>query len=263
MNYLPSRFALAALCLALVTPALAPAQESANDPPKIDPDAMSALRKMGDYLRTLDQFQVSAAITSEEVLEDSQKVQIAKQIDLVADRPSRVRVQVKSDKHERLLVFDGNSFTLFAPRMKYYATVAAPANIADLAKRLEDNHGIELPLVDLFRWGTADAQLAAITAAKDLGPSQCAGVTCQHYAFRQPGLDWEIWIQNGEFPLPRRLVLTTRTDEARPQYTAAYTWNLAPSFDDQAFVFVPPQDSKKIPLADFTAKASVRTNGRD
>jgi hypothetical protein len=77
------------------------------------------------------------------------------------------------------------------------------------------------------------------------------GVSCGHYAYRQEGLDWQVWIQLGDFPLPRRLVLTTMTDEARPQYTATYTWNLAPSFNDATFTFVPPPGAHKVVLAEI------------
>jgi hypothetical protein len=43
--------------------------------------------------------------------------------------------------------------------------------------------------------------------------------TCEHYAFRQEGLDWQIWIQ-GDYPLPRKFVIRTLTDDARPQHTS-------------------------------------------
>jgi hypothetical protein len=56
-------------------------------------------------------------------------------------------------------------------------------------------------------------------------------------------------VQQGEFPLPRRLVLTTTSDVARPQFAATYTWDLAPSFGDGAFVFVPPADAHPITIA--------------
>jgi hypothetical protein len=261
MNYT----AAAALCAALWAPSGLMGQQPASpsSDPKLDPDAISALRKMGDYLRTLDQFQVTGAITTDEVLVDSQKVQMAKHVDLIVDRPNRLRMQVKSDKHERLFLYDGNSFTMFAPRMKYYATIEAPANIAELAKLLEDKHDIELPFVDLFRWGTSDSRIAEIKAAKFIGSSECEGVTCEHYAFRMDGLDWEIWIQNGDYPLPHKIVLTTLTDQARPQYAATYKWNLAPSFNEQAFVFVAPPDAKKITLADLTLKPSLGTSSKD
>jgi len=74
------------------------------------------------------------------------------------------------------------------------------------------------------------------------------GTTCEQHAFRQRGLDWQIWIQRGDYPLPRKVVLTTTTDEARPEYTAVYTWNLAPSYDASAFTFFPPSGAHRITI---------------
>ena len=67
----------------------------------------------------------------------------------------------------------------------------------------------------------------------------------------------QIWIQQGDYPLPRKLVLSTLTDEARPQHTSVYTWNLAPSFDDAAFVFDPPSGAQKIVFAELDTTAGA------
>ncbi len=45
------------------------------------------------------------------------------------------------------------------------------------------------------------------------------------------------------------------SDEARPQHTAVYTWNLAPSFNDAAFTFDPPKDAQKIVFAETSASS--------
>ncbi|HEX6039635.1 DUF2092 domain-containing protein [Longimicrobium sp.] len=242
--------ALAAVAAAWQPPAPARAQ--------VDTAAMNALARMGTYLNSLTTFQVRAEITREEVLADGQKVQLASSADLVADQPRRLRVNVSDDRQQRLLLYDGRSFTLFAPRLNFYATTAAPGSIQDLARQLEDRHGVELPLVDLFRWGTPEARVAEITSAMVVGPAEVGGVTCEQYAFRQAGLDWQVWIQKGEFPLPCRLVLTTLTDEARPQHATTYTWNLAPSFNDAAFAFVPPADARQITFAEVAAERASR-----
>lgn len=224
----------------------------------IDAEAMNALKDMGAYLRTLTTFQVHAVITSEDVLLDGQKVQMASVADLLARRPDRLRIEVKRDNQRRLFFYDGSRFTLYAPLAGYYATVPAPPNIGALADRLESAYGIDLPFIDLFRWGSSDssaqAMTDAITGAVDIGPSVVEGVTCEQYAFRQAGLDWQVWIQDGDYPLPLKLVLTTLTDDARPQYASLYTWNLAPSFDDEAFTFVAPKDAKPISFSTVTIK---------
>jgi hypothetical protein len=236
-------------------PALVHAQATAPD---VEPGAVAALEKMGAYLRTLNAFQVRAATTREDVLDDGEKVEFSSVTDVLVQRPDRFRVEVDGDRQTRLYLYDGKTFTLFARRVGYYATVPAPPTIAELADRLDDRYGIEVPLSDLFRWGGPKASTKEITAGSDIGPSVVEGTTCEHYVFRQAGADWQVWIQNGSFPLPRKLVITTTTDDARPQYSAVYTWNLAPSFNDAAFTFDPPDDAKRIVFAEDAPSGAVK-----
>lgn len=239
----------AAMALALAGAGLA-GVPAAGQEVVMDTAAINALDRMGRYLNGVREMEVNATITMEHVLEDGQKIQNSATADLVAVRPNQLRLAVNGDRHQRLFLYDGKTFVLWAPTLRYYASAPAPESIILLADTLEERFNIELPLVDLFRWGTPQAPLSDIRVARDLGPAAVGGVTCQHYAFRQDGLDWEVWIQKGEHPLPRRLVLNTLDDDARPQYTATYTWNLAPSYNNDSFTFVAPSDARAIAWTD-------------
>jgi hypothetical protein len=243
---------LAATMVAAAVPAHAQTAK-----PVLDSGAMSALQSMGAYLRTLKTFQVEAVTTNEDVLEDGLKTQYAGKVSILAQMPGRLRADVSNERVDRMYLYDGKTFTLFAKRLNYYATVPAPATLGQLADKLDENYGISVPLSDLFRWGTPGWSTEGITAARDLGPSDVEGTTCQHYAFRQDEIDWQIWIQKGDNALPRKLVITTKTDEARPQTSAVYTWNLAPSFNDAAFTFDPPAGTGKVVLAEIKAAAAA------
>jgi hypothetical protein len=229
-----------------------PAQQKSD---LIAPEAMEALDHMGAYLRTLKEFQVQAVITSEDVLTDGQKLQYGSTTNILAQLPSKLRVAVEGEQKSRLFLYDGQAFTLFARRAGFYATVPAPDTIAKLIDVVNDKYDIDIPLLDLFLWGGPRASANEITAADDYGPGVVEDITCEHYAFRQPGLDWQVWIQSGDHPLPRKLVLTTTTDEARPEHTSVLTWNLAPSYSADAFVFDPPSDAHKIVFAEDTISA--------
>ena len=244
MNKVP-KIVVALLASLFVTTAFAQPDE-----PVIDPGAIAALEKMGGYLRTLQAFRVQVITTNDTVLEDGQKIQHEGSADILANVPKGLRIHTDNDRHERLFLYDGKAFTLWGQRMDYYATIDAPDTIGKLADMLEDKYGMDLPEIDLFRWGTAKMDTAAIIGAINVGPAVINGTTCQHYAFRQDDIDWQIWIQKGDYPLPRKVVITTKTDDARPQHTAEYQWDLAPSFNDAAFTFNPPKGALRVVLED-------------
>jgi hypothetical protein len=214
-----------------------------------DPEAIKALEGMSNYLRTLKAFQVRSETSREEVLDSGQNVDFGGTVDMIVDRPNRLRAEVTSDKQHRMYFDDGKTFSVWARRVNYYATIPAPPTLRELADKLSDQYDLELPLADLFYWGDRKST-GDVVGAIDVGASQVDGMTCEHYAFRQEGVDWQVWIQQGDYPLPRKLVITTTTDPARPKFTSVMTWNLAPSFNDAAFTFVPPKDAKRIMLAE-------------
>jgi hypothetical protein len=234
------------------------AKPEANEAANIDREAVDAVKRMGAYLRSLKSFQVIADATHDDVLEDGLIVQTNSKVDLLAAAPNRLRVEVTADDKHRLYLYDGKNFTVWARIVNYYATVPAPPTAAELFKKVEEKYNIQLPLIDLFKWGTSEDDISKIKTAIDVGPATVEGVTCEHYAFHQEGVDWQIWIQLGQFPLPRRLVITTLTDEARPQHSDTLNWNLAPSFNDEAFVFDPPPDAKRVILEGEKADASEK-----
>jgi hypothetical protein len=240
------------------TPAAVPDVSSSET--RRDPEAIKALERMGDYLRTLKAFQVRSETNRDEVLDDGQNVEFDGVVEMIVQRPNRLRADVTSDKQQRLYFYNGATLSVWARRVNYYATVPAPPTIRELVDKLSDKYDIELPLADLFYWSDR-ASTGSITDATDLGPSQIGGVSCEHFAFRQEDVDWQVWIQQGDYPLPRKIVIRTLTDEARPRFAAVLTWNLAPSFNDAAFTFVPPPDAKRITLAEVRAAASERASG--
>jgi hypothetical protein len=211
---------------------------------------MEALNKLGAYMRTLTAFQVQAEITADDVLDDGQIIQSGKRVDLIAVRPNRLRVEISADDEHRFFFFDGKNFTIYGQLVNYYATVPAPPTIAELIDQINDKFGVKLPLTDLFEWGTDQDEIKKIKGAMDIGPTSIAGITCEQYAFHQDGLDWQIWIQLGNFPLPRKLVIRTLTDDARPQYSETLNWNLAPSYSEDAFTFTPPPGVQRIVMAE-------------
>ena len=250
------------LCIPIGTRVLAKTGQAADakQASTIDPDAMETLNKMGTYLRTLKSFQVDADVTNDVVLDDGEIITDSGKDTVLAVHPNFLRVELKSDDKNVFLFYDGKNFTVYGKLLNFYATVPAPPTTSELITKINSDYGIEVPLVDLFLWGTDQSTIKRITSAADIGPATIEGVTCEHYAFRQEGLDWQIWIQLGDFPLPRKIVIRTLTDDARPQHTSILSWNLAPSYNEAAFTFDPPADAKRIPLENLNDGNSKKSD---
>jgi len=249
---------LLALTLAVPGVQAQTAAVAASAPPAVanpvDPAAIQALKDMGAHLQSLKRFGVSTELTGERVLADGQKLQHLATADLDVALPNRVRVRMFSARSERELFFDGKTATLFTPAQKYYSSVPFTGTVGELADALEARYGVEIPLTDVFLWGTPAAPLDKIESAMNAGQDFVGSDLCDHYAFRQGKIDWQIWITVGSKPVPRKIVITNRADEARPQSTNVLDWNLKPTFTDAAFKFTPPPGAKAIELVPRKAK---------
>jgi hypothetical protein len=222
---------------------------TAAEPPKVDPDSLAALDKMGAYLRTLSSFQIKTDTLTDAVLDNGQKVQFAGSADYKVRRPSAFAVTVSDDRRVRRFLYDGKTFTVFSPRMGFYASVPAKPTIREMMATAYDKFKIELPLADLFRWGTEDDHREDITSAVTVGYAKINGVDADQYAFREGNIDWQVWIQRGDKPLPLKIVITDTSDSAMPEYGAVLHWTTTAKFDDATFAFNPPKDAKKITIA--------------
>ena len=244
--------ALSLLAMSLAAPSphaqTAPAGTAQPAANAVDPAAIQALKNMGAHLQSLKRFQVSTELTAERVLADGQKLQHTATADLDVERPNKLRARMFSARSERELIYDGKTVTLYTPAQKYYSTVAFADTLNVLINQLEDKYAVQVPLSDLFLWGTPDAPLDKIESAMNAGQDFIGKDLCDHYAFRQGKIDWQIWITAGSKPLPRKIVITNRADEARPQSVSLLEWNLKPSFTDAVFKFTPPKGATLVEI---------------
>lgn len=240
----------------------APQRAASKKPAPVDERAVDALRKMGAFLREQKNFTVSTATDTDFVTDTGQKVTVSAKGKIDVRRPDKLRAEYASDRKERQFFYDGKSFTIFSPKLGFYSTVTAPPTIGELADLLQTRFGLELPLVDLFRWGDPKADFSEIQRAQYVGPATIDGVATEQYTFRQKGVDWQLWIERGAKPLPRKLVLTTTDSTARPEFAIAMTWSLGAKQPDARFSFTPPKNSTQIAISELSPRPEIDNSTR-
>lgn len=242
-----SMLAGVALALAAMAPSLAQ-DTTTSSPPETEADALvqqeavKALDTMAAYLRTLKQFKLTATTTSEDVLEDGQKIEILGQTTFLVRTPNRMKVSVDNDKHQREYYYDGKSLTQVSPALGYYAVFDAPDTIAKTIVAAEEKYDVRLPLADLFFWNSEVDRNVEIKSAYFAGQSRILGERCDHYAFRVATADVQLWIRANGDPLPCRMVITEIDSAERPQQTATLDWDTNAEIDDSNFVYAAPPE---------------------
>jgi hypothetical protein len=249
-------FCTAAAGLALAISAFpAWAQQTAAAPAAtyaaaVEPEAKAALDRMGTALRKLSGFTLHSDVTKEMVLDDGQKIQTGGTLDFTVMRPNGMKIIMASDRQKREIYYNGKVLTIFSPRLKYYSTVDAPATIGEMVDNAQSKFGLEIPLADFFKFGLDPTITSRIKSGFVVGAETIGGQLCEHFAFRQEDVDWQVWIRKEEPALPCKLIITTTSDASMPQYTAVTTWNAQATPDAATFTFTPPADARKIVMAD-------------
>lgn len=227
----------------------------------VAPEIRQALERMAEAMKAMNNAEIKADMTSEEVLDNGLKIENSGVLTISARRPDRLFLEVNSERKTRQFIYDGKQLTIYGPKTGYYATVAAPATTAALMDDLSDRYGIDTPLADLFVWGAKGVKLDKVQSSFYAGPDRIAGQVCEHYAFRQPGVDWQIWIQKTGQPLPCKIVMVNTEDPANPQTSAIFHWTIPSAIADSRFQFTPPANAHKIPLTPL-ATATVSAGGQ-
>jgi len=245
-------------CVLAIQPQISRADDTSVAMQEVMPDALAALERMGEHLKTLSQFTLSAETTSEDVLDYGEKVMIGGDIIYHVKSPDRLSLGIVTDKRERHYFYNGKTVTVYAPALKFYSSFAAPDTTAKMIKEVEDTYDVEVPLADLFYLGTkgSKADASNIISAFYVSDSTINGTVCAHYAYRTATAHFQVWIHKDGEPLPCKIVRDLVDDPARPQYTAVLTWKTNETFAENVFNFTPPADVKMVKMGKGKLAAS-------
>ena len=239
-------------CAALVAASFA--WQASAKPADVDPQADKVLRAMTTYLAGLKHFSAETENTIEAVTQDGQKIQFIAPASVTVSRPNKLFAARRGDIVNQEFYYDGKSLTLYNPETRHYATAAAPANVDDMLDFAQSQLDIIAPAADLLDTRAYARLMQDATSGDYLGMAVVGGQRCHHLAYRAGSVDWQIWVSEGDRPLPCRYVITTADMAGAPQFTMQVTkWEVAPTIPDGTFDFVPPAGAKAIEFLPKTA----------
>jgi hypothetical protein len=226
----------------------------------INPDADEILRSMSSYLAATKAFSVNADIDFEIVTTAGEKLQFSSYATVVLQRPNQLYIQRQGALASTGTFFDGETLTLFGQNINAYAQFAVPGTIDEAIQALELETGIPAPGADLLFADPYVGLADGVQSSSYLGTAYVNGIECYHLAFRERDVDWQIWVQTGDQPLPLKYVITTKWITGSPQYQLRLRdWNTNPQIAAGQFTFSPPAGATQLEalpaseLADFTS----------
>jgi len=213
-------------------------------------DAGKVLKAMSDYLTAQKSISLSFDSDIEVLTPELQKIQFTSSSQALLNRPDKLRVTRTGGYTDVELVFDGKTATLLGKHVNAYAQVEAPGTVDQLIDRIRDESNVSMPGADLLLARVYDELTTDVIDAKHVGQGVIDGVECDHLAFRGPETDWQIWVETGARPIPRKYVITSKTMTGAPQYTVRVKeWKSDAPASADAFAFKAPADAKKVEFA--------------
>ena len=205
------------------------------------------LRSACDFLAQTPAFSFSAEIWREHVDEDGQKIQFSRTVTMDVKRPDRLRLEISSPLAARGFWYDGATLTILDRKHNWYSTAPVPGSLDDMAVKVRDDLGVDLPLIDLALSDPYANATAKVQSSRYFGLAPVLGVLCHHLAFTQENVDWQLWVEDGPQPLIRKFVITQKNEPGAPEFTALLTrWNVTDRIADADFVFERPTGATKV-----------------
>jgi hypothetical protein len=225
----------------------APGPSSAGPPRSVEARAEQELKRMGDFLSKLPHFALEAEEIFDEIPDGQLRRQLTNVRRIAVERPNHFAADVTGDTLNRASWYDGRTVSVLDKEHNVYATIEAPATIDATLDELQDGYGVVLPLADILHSDPSAVLMAGVTYGRYLGIHQAAGVACHHLAFSQATIEWQLWIDAGDKPLPRKLVISYVQEPGEPQYSATIRrWTLDAPVPEGLFTFEAPEGAQKI-----------------
>jgi hypothetical protein len=210
-------------------------------------DAKAFLKAMSDYLGSQKNIHLTFDSDIEVITPELEKIQFTNSGEALLSRPDRLRAHRVGGYADVALFFDGKTVSIHGRHNNGYTQFAGPRTVDQLVDALRAGHGVALPGADLLRSQSYELLVADVQEAKYIGRGVIDGRECEHLAFRNFDTDWQLWVEVGDRPIPRKLVITSKTINSAPQYTLRIKeWNTGVEPAADAFAFSPPAGAQML-----------------
>jgi hypothetical protein len=229
----------------------------------VEPRAQELVQQMSDRLARASSLAIEAEELYDEVPPDAPRRQLTSARRVAMRRPDRLVGDASGDARNRSFWYDGRTFSALDREQHVWASGEVPPTIDAALDWVFDQTGTVIPLADFLFTDVYDRLMGNVQRGVYLGIHEAAGVPCHHLSFEQATIDWQLWIDAGREPLPRKLVITYKTEDEVPQYSVTIrTWNLDARVPEALVRFTPPEGATRVEIPAFVRAAGDEGRNR-
>jgi hypothetical protein len=219
-----------------------------------DSQAIEVLKNMSTYTASLRQLVIRGTAFSDARLDAGLMVSNSSEVELTIERPGSMRITSFDGVDKKDIYFFQGTLTVFSSDSSFYAQASIPKELEAAADFALEELGVDAPLMDLVYRDVSAQLLGSDDSIIYLADkSRVAGVNCHHIVIRGPEVDLQMWVEEGERPVPRKIVMTSKWESGSPRFTAHLAWDTAPQINTDVFKFTVPQGAIDIGFVSQTA----------
>ncbi len=215
----------------------------------VDEKADAIFKTMSDFLADQGSFHLEAFETLDVVDSAGRKRQYSTKRSLYVQRPDKMRGESSGDLSNTKAWYHRAGLTIVDRSENTYMQAEVPPSIDEMLDYVADQFRLVLPLLEIATSKLYESIAPEITAGEYLGLSRVDDLQCHHLAFSQDDIDWQIWVEEGDRPLLRKLIITYKSLPAQPQFTARIMlWEFDLMFIPEFFEAVIPDGAEEVPM---------------
>src|SRR5262245_47580834 len=186
------------------------------------------IERMSAKLAGAPTFSVSSTEVRDEIKRGGASEEVTLNRDTTVRRPDRFYSAVSGDRRNEVW-YDGVGVTVALHNEKIFGQIRAPETLDKTLDAMHERFGVSAPFADYVYSAPAKALLSDTTTGGWVGRETLDGQETSHLAFKDKGVNWEIWLPSAGDPLPIKAVAEfTENPRLRKMSMTFKNWNLSP-----------------------------------
>jgi hypothetical protein len=226
-------------------------------------DALAILKRSSSFLNEQKHFGFEADESYDTLQKNGMMIEFGSARSITVRRPDRLRIEVVERGGDReLTIFDGKTLSTFFEDEGAYIQLERSGSLDEIIDFMDEELGAAVPLSDFIHTNFYAEAVEEIQLGAVVGESTIAGTKCDHVVFLSDHAGFQLWIEKGSRPVPRRISIEFLDAPGAPQYKATLTnWTLGAGAPDESFVFQPPPDAERL-IVRTAAKGAAAEGGK-